>query len=203
MTEATAREELAWIRSLMDQSQAFLCGTWRHQLLWGVVGTVGLAGSWNAVRVGRFTDIPWIWLVALGLGWVSSMRVARHQATHAAVRSVAARAFGGIWLALGVSLTLLGAATIVFGAIDPPALSGIVAIIFGAGYFASGFTAGLRWIQAVGVAWWIGGAALLIWRGPDAMLVLAGMTLLLEVGPALRLRSIEREQTASERGADA
>lgn len=201
MTEATAREELAWIRALMDQSQTFLCGTWRHQFLWGLVAMAGLVGSWSAGQTERYALIGWIWLGAGMLGWAGSLRLARRDALNPAVRSVAARAFGGIWLGLGVSLTLLGTSTVVLGAIDPRAMSGIVAIVFGAGYFASGFTAGLRWIQLVGVAWWIGGVGLLLWRGSEAMLVLAAMILVLEVGPALRLRLIERAHRAADRDA--
>ena len=75
-------------------------------------------------------------------------------------------------------------------------MSGVVAIVFGAGYFATGFTAGLRWLQGVGAAWWIGGVGLLLWQSPQGLLALAAMTILLEIGPALRLRQLARASAA-------
>lgn len=67
--------------------------------------------------------------------------------------------------------------------------------MLGAGYFASGFTAGISWLSAVG-AWWASGVALLFRRGPGGMLVLAVLVLLLEVVPALVLRNRERAGAA-------
>ena len=193
MEQATVREDLAFLRSLMDESQAFLCGTWRHQLVWGLVGISGLAGTWVSMNVGAFGRIPWIWGVWVGVGWFYSLLLARRDAFRPSARSVASRAFGGIWLALGVTLTLLGLATMFTGAVDPLGLPGIIAIVFGAGYFASGYVGGLQWLKGVGALWWGGGVALLIWSSPDALLGLAGMTLPLGIGPALRLRRTERD----------
>jgi hypothetical protein len=197
MEEATAREELAWIRSLMDQNQRFLRGTWRHQFVWGLVGTVGLVGTWLAVRTQSTGWIPWIWVICVGSGWAYSLPFSRGRRSVGPprVRSAASRAFGGIWMALGVTLTLLGTVSMFSGAIEPRAMPGIVAVVFGSAYFATGFVGGLRWIQIVGVTWWIGGVGLLFQQGPDALLVLAAMTVALEIGPALRLRGLPSAST--------
>ena len=95
-------------------------------------------------------------------------------------------------MSLGVTLTLLGTVSMFTGAITPQAMSGIVAIVFGSAYFATGFVGDLRWIQGVGAAWWVGGVGLLLRPGPDGLLVLALMTVLLEIGPSLRLRQMQR-----------
>ena len=95
-------------------------------------------------------------------------------------------------MGLGVSLTLLAGTAVLTGAVDPRGLPGVVAIIFGGGYFASGFVSGLRWLTGVGVAWWVGGVVLVFWQEPAALLLLAAMALLLEVGPALALRRMEQ-----------
>ena len=96
---------------------------------------------------------------------------------------------------MGITLTLFGGTSLLTGAIDPKALSGIIAIVFGAGYFASGFISGMTWLTRVGAAWWGGGLVLLVWSPPDTLLLLAGLTLALAVAPALRLRQIERDST--------
>lgn len=161
MDQAAARQELAAIRALMAESQGFLGGSWRHQLVWGLLGASGLTATWWAVSAGS----------AVRPGW--------------------------IWLALGVTLTLIGAASILTGTLAPRSLPGLIALVFGAGYFASGLVAGVRWLAGVGVGWWVAGAGLLQWSsGPGSLLVLAGLTLVLEVGPALALRRLERSGAA-------
>lgn len=190
MHESAVHEDLAWIRSLMDESHRFLGGTWRHQVVWGIVGVTGMLGTYASLSTGRFGLIPWLWVVSIGGGWFYSLVVARGGETSAAVRNAAARAFGGIWIGLGVTLTLLGGLTLFTGALEPSGLSGVIALVFGSGYFASGFVAGLRWMQGVAVGWWIGGVVLLYWPSPSGLLLLAAMIVVLEIGPALRLRAI-------------
>jgi hypothetical protein len=195
MDQQTARSELASIRSLMADSQAFLSGTWQHQLLWGTLAAIGLSATWVAAREESYTAIAWIWGVTLVSGWLCSVWLMRRW-TGSPVRNVATRAFGGIWLSLGVTLTLIGTVSIYSGALEPSSLPGVLALVFGAGYFASGFMAGMPWLSAVGVAWWASGVALLFRRGPGGMLVLAVLVLLLEVVPALVLRNRERAGAA-------
>ncbi|MEM7418015.1 MAG: hypothetical protein AAF389_21175 [Gemmatimonadota bacterium] len=193
MNDTTAREDLAWIRSLMDHSHRFLGGTWRHQAVWGLVGSLGMLSTYLAVRATRYELIPWLWVGAVGAGWFYSLVLAREHDRAPIVRNAASQAFGGIWISLGVTLTLIGGISIFTGALAPQALSGVVAALFGAGYFASGFVAGLRWLQAVAVAWWIGATVLLVWASPHGLLLLAVMTVVLAIGPALRLRQLEQE----------
>ena len=109
MQQATAREELAAIRALMSDSHHFVCGTWRHQMVWGILGSVGLVATWMALRNETYGLIGWIWAAVVGSGWTYSLALSRLGATLAPVRNVASRAFSGIWMAVGVSVTLLGA----------------------------------------------------------------------------------------------
>lgn len=197
MDKATAREDLAWIRAATDQTHHFLCGSWRHQVVWGVIGVVGLVGTWFAMRTAQGSALGILWFVAIAAGWAWSIREGRTAGRSAPVRSVAARTFGGIWIGMGVCVTLIAGLSIFTGAVDPRSLSGLIAILFGGGYFASGFVAGIRWLLAVAVAWWVGGAALLLWPVPESVLILAAMVLILEIGPALRLRSIEQASTCA------
>jgi len=191
MERTQAHEELAWIRSLMSESQSFLSGTWKHQLVWGLIATVGLVATWFAIQTGSYGSIPWGWAVLIAVGWAYSLLSERSGSRHE-VRNVAGRAFGGLWMGLGGTLTLLGGLSLTTGVIEGALLTGLVPIVFGAGYFASGYLAGLRWLSGVGVAWWAGGVALLFWDSPDAILALAAMTATLEMGPALVLQQIER-----------
>lgn len=195
MDPSTPQQELRAIRSLMADSQAYLAGTWRHQLAWGCLTTVGLLGTWASTLTGAYGVVNWLWAGVLIVGWTGSLTLERTR-TPPPVRNAAGRAFAGVWLGTGVALTLTGTVAVWSGSLAPAALPGMLAVLFGAGYFASGFLAGLGWMGWTALAWWIGGAALLWWPGPHALLVLAAMVLLLEVAPALVLRYRERAGSA-------
>lgn len=192
MDAGAVRQELAWIRALMEDSQRLLAGTWRHQALWGLLTAAGLALTWWAVGADR-PGVVWVgWPALIAAGWSGSFALERRGAS-APVHNLAGRAFGGVWVGAGVTLTLLGTLGLYSGALAPSALPGVLSLVLGLGYFASGFASGLRWLRTVGLAWWVLGSALMVWRGPDGLLVLAGAALVLEVGPALALRRRERE----------
>lgn len=186
-----AREDLAAIRALMTDSQRLVRGTWSYQLVWGILATAGLTGTWIAQRTERYDAILLMWVALVAVGWAFSIARSRRDRSSAPVRNAATRAFGGIWMGLGVTLTLIGIVTIPTGAVAPGGLPGILAALLGAGYFASGFLAGLRWMLYVGLAWWLAAGALLVWQGPAAILALAALTVVLEIVPALVLRTFE------------
>ncbi|MBW3535907.1 MAG: hypothetical protein KY453_11950 [Gemmatimonadetes bacterium] len=193
MNGAAAGQDLAWIRALMEDSQRLLRGTWRHQAVWGLLSAVGLVATWWAVSGSRLTMAWAVWPLLLVVGWSLSFALARKDGARRPVRNLASRAFGGVWIGSGVTLTLLGTLGLYSGAVAPSALPGVLSLVLGLGYFASGFVTGLGWLRWIGVAWWLVGSGLMVWRGPGGLLVLAVAALLLEVGPALTLRREEAE----------
>lgn len=188
-------DDLVAIRALMTESQRLVRGTWSHQLVWGILATVGLTATWAVQQAGRYEAILPMWLGLVVVGWTFSI-VRGRRYEQAPVRNAATRAFGGIWIGLGVTLTLIGLVTIPTGAVRPGGLPGVLAAVLGAGYFASGFLAGLRWMLFVGLGWWLGAFALLLWQGPSALLALAGLTVAFEVIPALAFRKLEGSSDA-------
>lgn len=191
MDESSVREELSAIRALMTDSQRLIRGTWSHQLVWGVLVSVGLALTWAAEQSERYPLIAAVWLGVVVTGWTFSIWWGRTHDAQASVHNTATRAFAGIWVGLGITLTMIGMLTIPTGAVAPDGLPGVLAAILGAGYFASGVLAGMRWLLLVAVAWWLGAAALLVWQGPGTLLGLAALTVAFEVLPALALRRAE------------
>lgn len=185
------RNDLATIRALMADSQKLVRGTWWYQLVWGVLITLGLVLTWMGEQSGQYRLIALGWVGVVATGWVASMVRGRRDADRATVQNAASRAFAGIWIGLGVTLTMVGMVSIPTGAVAPDGLPGLLAIVLGAGYFATGFVSGLRGLSLVGVGWWIGGGALLFFQGSSAILGLAALTVLLEIVPALVLRGME------------
>jgi len=204
MTESTsAHEELAWIRSLMEESQRTLAGTWRHQALWGVLSAGGLLGTWALLAAGRSTPIGWMWAALLTVGWAGSLWLGRRARGRAGVRSSTGRMFGAVWMGAGVTLTLIGGAGIWSPTVPQHILPGVLATVIAAGYFASGFLAGLGWLRGVAAAWWACGLLFLLLPGPWTLAAMAAAVLLLQVGPALALRRQARAAAPAGRPVEA
>lgn len=72
------------------------------------------------------------------------------------------------------------------------ALGGVMATVLGAACFASAFLYRSRWVGALAVGWWLGGAAMFVWPGRHTLLVMAGMLIALQIVPGMLLYSRAR-----------
>ena len=196
MQEQTARDELAMIRSLMQDSQRIVHENGAHYLGWGVLSAAALLLTYAAAASRLDSIIPWIWVVAIGAGWVFSLWIARRSRRTARVRTLAGRLLGAIWMGCGITLTLFGFIGGATGAIPWGSLQGVLAGILGIGYFASSFvydSAAWRYLAA---GWWAGAALMLLWPGPHTLLLLAALVVALEIVPGALLYARSRRETA-------
>ncbi len=187
----SAQQELAWIRELMVDSRRALHGSWQHQVLWGCLISAGLAGTWAVAYAGRPEWIGPGWATLIMIGWGGSVLLGRRLAAGARVNTQSEGLFAGVWVGVGAALTLFGTVGMASGALSPTTLPGVVAILMGVGYFASGHLAGLGWLRLVGVAWWLVGTGMLVIAGAWTLPALAAAFATLTLGPALVLRRQE------------
>lgn len=185
--ENDAREDLAMIRRLMSESRRTVDAGGPHYLIWGVLITAALVGTW-AHQTGRLATQPvWIWSVAVGLGWILSMIVGIRGGRRAEVRTAGGRIMAGIWVGTGVTLTLAGFLGTGSGTLTGDAMLGLTASLIGSALFASSFVlrpTPYRWLA---VGWWAGAVPLFLWRDPGAQLLLAGMTVAFMLVPGVWL----------------
>lgn len=188
-------DDLAVIRRLMEESQAAVSENGKHFLVWGVIGSVGLLGTWLAVT-GRLGVHPrWIWATLLGVGWGSSVWIGFRDGARARVRTGGRRLLSVLWVSCAIALSLLAAAGLFGGAVDPRALSGIVAVVVAIGFRGTAELTGLAWLRWVALAWWAGGALMLFVPGVYTLALLAAMALVLQVVPGAVLYARARRRT--------
>jgi hypothetical protein len=188
--------ELAAIRGFMDRSRRLVAGSWRHQVWWGLLTAVALLLTWWGVATARYELTRWIWPVALPVGWIGSVVLGRAEAA-APVRNPATRAFAGLWIGLGVTLSLVAVVGLYGGGLDPRALPGVLSIVLGGGYFATARITGIGWLGWIAVAWWVGGGVLLAFPGTWTLLALAAFAVLLEAVPGMALAREARTRGAA------
>lgn len=186
--ERGPEEDLAMIRRLMSESRETAGAGGPFYVLWGGVVLAGLVLTYLSVRTGLSVPPLFIWIGAIGLGWVGSFWMGRRQRERASVETLGGRVMMGIWVGGGVTGTLLGFAVPAAGLVSTAGETlGPIAMIMGTSYFASSYvtrSAAMRWMAA---GWWAGGTAMLWWNGIESLLIMGVLVLALQLLPGIRL----------------
>lgn len=190
------QDDLAAIRRLMEDSQAAAADDGRHFLLWGTLTAAGLLGTYAAVAGALAVDPRWLWGVLLAVGWAGSIWLGFRGARGTRVTTLGRRLLALVWIACGVTMTLIAAAGLLGGAVDVRALSGLMAVVVGGPYLASAALTGERWLAAVAAAWWIAGGVMLFVPGLYTLPLLAAMALAFQAAPGALLYRRWRRRAA-------
>jgi hypothetical protein len=194
--QTQAREDLAAIRRLMEDGQRVVNTAGPHFVAWGLLTSGALAATYVLAGRGETRLITWAWMVAVGLGWLSSLALTMAEGRRARVRSATGRILGGVWTGTGVTMMLLGFAAPAGGGVDTAVITGVLAAVMGSGFFATGLLVGSRWMQGAAVAWWSGALLMLLRPGPHGLLVTAALVLVLQTLPGCWLMLRERRAVA-------
>jgi hypothetical protein len=99
-----------------------------------------------------------------------------------------------LWLAGGIALTIPGVAVIFTGEPSGWWMNVVPAGVIGIGFFVSSFLCDLAWMRWVGIAWWVGEAALFVLRHrPEGLLLAGALMLVLFAIPGFVLMRGRRE----------
>jgi hypothetical protein len=190
-----AREDLRAIREIMQGSHRVARYAAPHFVLWGLLMAAALCTTYFLLMGGVEGVVPWLWVAAVGAGWIGSAAISVSARHRAPVHSTASRMLGGLWLGTGITLTILGFVGAAGGGISSLAVTGVLAAVLGVGYFATGVLAETRWLLGVGAGWWGGAVFMLLWPGTHGLLVMAAMMLVLQAVPGLYyMRGARREE---------
>jgi hypothetical protein len=191
-----AREDLAAIRQLMEDGRRVVNGAGPHFVAWGLLTSAALAATYMLAQRGETRLITWMWVVAVGVGWLASIALTVAEGRRERVRTATSRILGGTWTGTGVTLMLLGFAAPAGGGLATGAITGVLAAVMGGGFFATGLLVGSRWMQAAAGGWWAGALLMLLWPGSHGLLITAALVLLLQTLPGAVLTARARRAVA-------
>jgi hypothetical protein len=192
MIEDRTRQDIALIRSAIEQGRSYANARSPDMLVWGIAIAVGYLGTYAFVRGWSPLDPNWLWALCIGLPWLFSLRRApRHLvegADHGRVRSPMAKALAMLWLGCGISLTMLYIAAVWSGEIRGGWFGAVVAGVLGIGFFASAWLSNLLWLRWVALGWWLGELVVFALRHrPEVLPLSAVLMLVLLAGPGFAL----------------
>jgi hypothetical protein len=178
-----AEQDLAMIRRIVEESRRDVVDRGKHFLIWGPLSAIGLIATHLSVVGATRLNPTWAWLAVLAVGWATSLVVGWRDGRRARVVTLGRRMLSGIWIAAGVTLTLLGLVGMFGGAYDHHALPGLLSAVVAAPVLLTALLIRERWLGAVAVGWWLGAAVMLVAPGLYTLLVMAVMSLLLMAVP--------------------
>lgn len=177
------REELSFIRSVIEDGRRAVVVDATPFLVWGGLAVVGVALEY---LLPRSFDAVWTWMVLIGLGWVYSLLAWRRRRARAL--TLADRALAAVWVGCWMAMTLVGFVGYFSGHLRGGGITASLAIIMGAGYFATGTLVAHGSVRWLGIGWWLVGTAIYLWRSPYTLALFAVMMVLLQIVPGFLLQ---------------
>ena len=197
MAAAPASQQLG-IAQLMHEAQAIVDDNGLQFVSWGALTVTGLLFTYLAVALRLPPSIPAIvWAILLVLGWLQWVWWGRRAHSRARVHTMTTRLVGSIWTSVGLALTALFLASVLWETLPAAALPGVVSSLLGIAYFACAPVYPKLPLRLLASLWWLGALLLFAWSGAHTLLVMAGMVLVLQVVPGIRLWRERPHRSAS------
>ncbi|RPI13563.1 MAG: hypothetical protein EHM58_18220 [Ignavibacteriae bacterium] len=198
MDSRQAEQELAVIKTIMEDSRKIGIDKGVHYIFWGVLVTAALIVNYIFLVMGISGPyIGMLWLVLMIGGWVVSAIIGRKENKARKVKTFAGKILSAIWIGAGVSMMMLGFIGIVTHAYNPIFVCPLIATVLGAAYFASGIVQSQNWVRNLSFGWWAGAILMFIFPGFHSLLVFAFMMVALQTVPGIILyRQWKRYESA-------
>jgi surface polysaccharide O-acyltransferase-like enzyme len=186
MTQHDAAADLAYIRGVMEQTRHYTAAKGGYFIVWGVVITLGLLGTWLQLTGRLGGDNFWVWTAAIVCGWIATAVLVWHETREPVVPAMA-QYIGYNWMSVGLVMSIMFFVGVPSGAVPPQVLPGMSALLVGAGIFNTGTLSGMHWLRAVAGAWFLGGIYMFLFPGPQVLLAMAFLLIGFQIVPGMVL----------------
>lgn len=186
MTSTDAREDLAYIRRLMEDTRQATYVSGGYFIVWGVVIGAGLIATWMRIA-GIWMVMPFIsWTVCIALGGVGTFFLVR-QELREPVEAPAGKLIGMVWMSMGITMMIIFFIGVGSGHLNGAHMSALSSALVGGAVFMTGTLAGMNWLRNLSVGWWAGAAIMFAWPGLYVLALMGGMLIGLYVIPGIVL----------------
>jgi hypothetical protein len=199
MTDLDAQQELAFIKKVMTDSRKILIDDGKGTIFWGLLISFGLLITYLSIAQNWETFLGWFWPVLIAFGWTYTIITEIRHERKRRVKTFAGKIMGAVWIAFGISATILGFVGTVSGAYHSVIISPLIAVLLGTGYLVSGLLYGKSWVSYLSIAWWGGAIIMFFMQNLETLLLMIGMMILFQVIPGIILyREFKKERAVTE-----
>jgi hypothetical protein len=187
MEKQQAELEINMIKKIMEDSRKIVIDDGMGYIIWGILIVIGLLGTYFSILFREYNYIMWLWIAAIGAGWVYTIIVHAKRGHREKVKTFAGKILGALWFSSGVAMTIVGFIGAGSGSFGPYTISPLMSVILGTAYFVTGVIYGQNWLRNLSIGWWLGAIITFIWTGMNSLLIFAFMMIVLQIIPGIIL----------------
>ncbi len=186
----------------MTDSRAAIADDGKPSIVWGVIVSLGMLFNYYEVVTDNSNISGWVWLSLCILGWAYIIYYVKVNVKRERVQSFAGRISGALWFAVGITIALFVASTIISQSmgsqfeLHPVYICAVTAMLLAIGYFLTGILYEISWLRLVGVGWWISSLFFMFFPGRETLLIYALVMIALQVVPGIMLLRIYKNTQA-------
>ncbi len=180
-----AKEQLAFIKSIMQDSQKVVADNGYGFILWGILILIAAVCSYILDQSQLNQYQGWLYLLIVGLGWLYMVVIHRRTKKYSIGNPLTKTIIDSIWTAVLISMTLLGFLGGATGAIDLNHMTAVMYTVLGTAYFLQGVITGKTWVRNLAFGWWGGSVMLFLITGPLALALMIVMMVGLQIVPGI------------------
>jgi len=186
MQTESAREELAYLRQLIEDTRQATYVSGQYFIVWGVVVGLGLVATWLGLRGELPVSIFLAWVICMAAGGLGTFLLVRAEQRQP-VQTHASHVIGMVWMTMGISMMVLFFAGAATGRVDGHLMLPLSCLLIAGPFYVTGLLSRLRWMQFLAFAWWVGAAVMFLWPGMYNLLMMGALLFALYVVPGVIL----------------
>ncbi len=177
-----AKENLALIRRMMDESKNIVIDNGIYRIFWSVFVLLGSGLTYLLRYLKSYSLINWVWLALLVPFYIWT--VLYHNKRRETV-TFSMRVYRSVNLGLGAVIGVPFFALLISGKFDIPVFLSFVCAVMGSAKFISGYIIKIKWIAVISVGWFAFSFLFPLITADFALLTLSIAFTLLELIPGL------------------
>ena len=180
-----AKEQLAFIRSIMDDGQKIIADNGGGFIVWGILILTAGFGTLVLEYLNLQYLQGWAYVLVVAVGWLYMYFAHAPNKQSVVGNPFTIKIINSIWISVLLSMTILGFVGGISGVIDLERITAVLYTTLGIAYFMQGIITGKTWVRNLGFGWWLGSAALYFLTGIPAGVLAAVMMIGLQIVPGI------------------
>ncbi len=178
-----AKEQLSFIKSIMDDSQRVVADNGSGFIIWGILILFAGMGTFILEQSQQYQYITWLYIGAALIGWVYMVYMSKNTTRCVIGNPITQKIINSIWISVLISMTILGFFGGATHIIDLEHMTAVMYTVLGSAYFLQGVITGKTWVRNLAFGWWLGAIVLFFIVGIPAAILAASMMIGLQIVP--------------------